>query len=135
MIANWFAVSGGGGSRILKSALKILGLECHLEIIDKTLDTRIGETTFRSLVKDFRNAQATHEIFKGDVQVKICEKYSLEPAETSNLLQKFLNEMYEHIVDLQVRLELAFYNEQPQLYSIMRSTEMFISVRGLRPQI
>jgi len=130
MLANWFSVSSRKrGSQILKGALTTLGLDSELEAIDHHLDSSIGDTTFRDLLREFRNAQTTHDIFTGDAQTKLAEKHSLNPVEIVGAMRNVLDEMHERIVELRERIEVQFEEEHPQLYALMSSSHMFISVR------
>ena len=128
MLANWFSIEGKEGRDLLKRALTTLGLEAQLTPIDRTLDAQIGDTTLREIVREFRNAQATHKIFKGDIQVRLAQKHSIDPLVLGEWMQTFLDEMAEHILQLQAHVERAFAKAEPELYALVRSAGYFTSV-------
>lgn len=125
MLANWFSVKGKRGSYILKHALTTLGLDAELAPIDIILDSQVGNTTFREMVKEFRNAQVTHQIFTGDIQFLLVQKHSMDPLVFGKTMQTFLDEMFEHVLRLQASVEKAFALAEPKLYALLRRAGYF----------
>ena len=130
MVANWFSIKGKKQSYILKHALTILGLDSALQPIDRILDSPVGNTTFRDVAREFRNSQATHQIFESTIQYQLAQKYSIDPGVLAELMQRFLDDMFENIVQLQGLVEVAFEEAEPELYQLLRGQGYFTSVRS-----
>lgn len=135
MIGNWFAVKSKTSSYLLKSALLPLGLEKHLKPLDELLDSPIGNTTWRVLVKEFRNAQGTHEIFSGDVQKQVYAKYGITQDQLgipmSEIVRKtsdFFINMGKLIGSLQAQVELAFCKYDREYYMVLRQRGFYHTV-------
>lgn len=133
MIGDWFSEVRGTGEAQLDKALKKVGMEDSVtEPIDQLLDSTIGTTTWRRLIKDYRNRSISHRIFEGDVQMQVCKMHGLEPTLMSRQMSPFLNDMADQIEILQSSVELAFHKYDPQLYTSLRGSGAFQST-GIEP--
>ena len=63
-IGDWFAEPPGVADSMIDHALITAGLSVDdVREIDEVLDRRIGKTTWRRLIKDYRNGAISHDVF------------------------------------------------------------------------
>ncbi len=133
MIGDWFSEVRGTREAQLDNALKKVGMEDTVtDPLDHLLDSTIGTTTWRRLIKDYRNFSIGHRIFEGDVQRQVCEMHGVEPTLMSSQLRPFLDGMADQIEILQSYVELAFHRYDPELYTLLLRGGVFRST-GIEP--
>lgn len=129
MIGDWFGKPKEKGEALIESALGRVGMGNHvLNPIDRLLDTAVASrTTWRHLIKDYRNLAVSHNIFAGDIQKQVCQLHGLEPRTVESVLIRFLDDMADSIEHLQSAVEQAFDRYDPELYLLLREMKMFRS--------
>ena len=125
MLGNWFSIRGRSGNRMLGRALADLGLEELLGPLDQLLDSPVGSTTWRDIVREVRNAQGTHEVFRGNVQLHVCEKLGIDPMTVSVKGPDFLNEMGGLVSVLYLQVEEALRAYDRECYDVLRRYGLF----------
>ncbi|MFC1924039.1 hypothetical protein ACFLXA_01560 [Chloroflexota bacterium] len=135
MIGNWFVIKGRTSPYLLETALSPIGLEEHLKPFDKLLNSPIGNTTWREVVREMRNAQCTHEIFNGNVQRRIYYEFGINKdlhgvpiSEIARENADFFDKIGELIRDLQAQVELAFLNYDNAYYMLLRQKGFYNTV-------
>lgn len=132
-VGDWFAQPRTMKESQICHALRKVGIrDQDIQPIGNLLDSAIGKTTWRRLIKDYRNAASSHEIFELDAQRKVCEKHGISAELFSFELIPFINSMNDHVEVLKSHIENAFSDYDRALYTQLKQSGIFKSTEGDR---
>lgn len=132
-IGDWFAQPPKMKESQIDHALRKVGIrDQDIKPVGSLLDSAIGKTTWRRLIKYYRNAASSHEIFELDAQRKVCVKHGISLELFSFEFVPFIDSMSDHVEVLQSHVENKFHSFDQDLYTQLKQSGIFKSIEGGR---